>query len=208
MGSFFALDLIEAYPNAKVIIVERDMEEWYTSLEEAIISTTWGWRADFFTNFLAPLFGAKAGRTIRKVMLGFFEATNVTDLRSKARDRYRRHYADVRAAVPSERLLNFKLEEGWEPLCAYLGKEVPHIPFPKKNPKDVHVKRVKARQGLFLKMAIQVGCKKAVPWVFGLSAMAFGIALAKRPNIATGVLARFRVLVADLVQEQAKTIVS
>lgn len=207
MGSFFALDLIKAYPNAKVIIVERDIEEWYTSLEEAIISTTWGWRADFFTNFLAPLFGAKAGRTIRKVMFGFFEADNVTELRVKARDRYRRHYADIRAAVPPERLLDFKLKDGWEPLCGFLGKEVPTIPFPKKNSKDVHVKRVKARQSMFLKMAIVIGCKKALPWVFGLSTVAFGIALVQRPDIAKEVLAKFSAILAD-AQEQVMTITS
>lgn len=207
MGSFFALDLIKAYPDAKVIIVERDLGEWYTSLEEAIISTTWGWRADFFTNFLAPLFGAKAGRTIRKVILGFFEAANVTELRANARDRYRRHYADIRAVVPPERLLNLKLEQGWEPLCAFLGMEVPPISFPKKNPKDVHVKRVKARQGMFLKMAVQAGCNKALPWVFGLLAMALGTALSKRPDVAKEVLAKFRVLLA-VVQKQIKTIVS
>lgn len=207
MGSFFALDLIKAYPNAEVIIVERDIEEWYNSLEEAIISTTWGWRADFFTDFLAPLFGAKAGRTIRKVMFGFFEAENVAELRAKARDRYRRHYADIRAAVPSERLLDLKLEEGWEPLCAFLGKSVPHVPFPKKNPKDAHVKRVKARQTMFLKMAFRVGCRKALPWVFGLSAAAFGVALVQRPDVAKQVLTNSRAILAD-AQKQVKTIIS
>lgn len=207
MGSFFALELIKAYPNAKVIIVERDIEEWYTSLEEAIISTTWGWRADFFTDFLAPLFGAKAGRTIRKVMFGFFEAANVSELRAKARDRYRRHYADIRAAVPPERLLDFKLADGWEPLCAFLGKEAPHVPFPKKNPKDAHVKRVKARQDMFLRMAIQVGCRKALPWVFGLSAVAISIALVQCPDITKEVLAKFRAILAN-AQKQVITIIS
>ncbi|KAJ4424356.1 hypothetical protein N0V82_000875 [Gnomoniopsis sp. IMI 355080] len=196
MGSFFALELIKAYPNAKVIIVERDIENWYTSLEQAIISTTWGWRADFFTNILAPLFGGKAGLTIRKVILGFFEARDVTELRAKAKDRYRRHYADIRAAVPPERLLDFKLEDGWGPLCAFLGKQVPDMPFPRKNPKDVHVKRVKAKQDMFLKMAVKVGLRKALPWFFGLSAMALGIALIKRPDIAK-VLAKSKVILAE-----------
>lgn len=201
------MDLIKAYPNAKVIVVERDIEEWYTSLVEAVISTTWGWRADFFTDFLAPLFGAKAGRTIRKVMFGFFEAANVTELRAKARDRYRRHYADIRAAVPSERLLDFKLEAGWEPLCAFLEKEIPKVPFPKKNLRDAHVRRVKARQTMFLKMAIRLGCRKALPWVFGLSAVAFGIVLVQRPDVAKQVLVKLRAILAD-AQKKVKSIIS
>lgn len=207
MGSFFALELIQAYPNAKVIIVERDIDQWYTSLEEAIISTTWGWRADFFTNILAPLFGGKAGLTIRKVMLGFFEARNVTELRAKARDRYRRHYADIRAAVPPERLLDFKLEAGWGPLCAFLGKEVPDVPFPRKNPKDVHIKRVKAKQGMFLKMAVKVGFNKALPWLGALSAMALGIAVVKRPDIAKELSAKFTAILAE-TQKRVDSVVS
>ncbi|KAJ4397509.1 hypothetical protein N0V93_001740 [Gnomoniopsis smithogilvyi] len=197
MGSFFALELIKAYPSAKVIIVERDIEKWYTSLEEAIISTTWGWRADFFTNILAPLFGGKTGLTIRKVILGFFEARDVHELRVKARDRYRRHYADIRAAVPPERLLDFKLEEGWGPLCAFLGKEIPDVPFPRRNPKDLHVKRVKAKQGMFLKMAIKVGLKKILPWLVGLSAVALGTAFVRRAGFGKEILEKFKAIIME-----------
>ena len=37
---------------------------------------------------------------------------------------YLRHYERVRALVPKERLLEFKAKDGWEPLCAFLGKDV------------------------------------------------------------------------------------
>lgn len=207
MGSFFALELIQMYPSAKVIIVERDIDEWYDSLEEAIISTTWGWRADFFTNILAPLFGAKAGLAARKAMLGFFEARDVTELRAKARDRYRRHYADIRAAVPPERLLDFKLEEGWGPMCTFLGKEVPDMPFPKKNTKDTHIKRIRSRQSAFLKVALRAGFKKGLPWFAGLSAVVLGIALVQRPDLAKKVFAKSRAILAE-TQKQVKTMVS
>lgn len=179
MGSFFALELIKTYPDAKVILVERDVDSWYASVEEAIIRTTWGWRADFFTCFLAPLFGGKTGLTIRKVMLGFFEARNADEMRANAKDRYRRHYAEVRAAVPPERLLNFELSGGWEPLCAFLGKPVPEAPFPVNNPRDAHLARIKQRQNAFLKMAIWIGIKKVVPWVLGLTAVTFALVYSK-----------------------------
>jgi hypothetical protein len=39
----------------------------------------------------------------------------------------------VKRVTPSERLLLFRLEDGWEPLCNFLGKKVPNIPFPKVN---------------------------------------------------------------------------
>lgn len=192
MGSFFALDLIKAYPEAKIILVERDVDSWYRSVEEVIIQTTWGWRADFFTCVLAPLFGGKTGLTIRKVLLGFFEARDVNELRANAKDRYRRHYAEIRAAVPPERVLNFDLKEGWAPLCEFLGAEVPDVPFPRKNPREVHLNKVRQRQNMFLKMAIKVGLSKAAPWLVGFTTIAVGFTAMKRPDIFQSIWATSR----------------
>jgi hypothetical protein len=72
MGSFFAMQLIENYPAAKIILVERDIDEWYSSMEEAIFSTTSGLRANLVINVLGPLYGLNGGKTIRKIMLGFY----------------------------------------------------------------------------------------------------------------------------------------
>jgi hypothetical protein len=44
-----------------------------------------------------------------------------------------RHYASVRSAIPSDRLLEWEIMEGWEPLCSFLGVEVPDEPFPHLN---------------------------------------------------------------------------
>ena len=55
------------------------------------------------------------------------------EMRGVARERYREHYASVRKMVPGERLLEYRLGSGWEPLCAFLGKEVPDVEFPRVN---------------------------------------------------------------------------
>lgn len=39
----------------------------------------------------------------------------------------------VRNLVPKERLLEWAIEDGWEPLCEFLGKPVPNEPFPHVN---------------------------------------------------------------------------
>ena len=39
----------------------------------------------------------------------------------------------MQAAVPADRLLVFDVKEGWAPLCAFLGVEVPDEPFPHDN---------------------------------------------------------------------------
>ncbi|EUC33584.1 hypothetical protein COCCADRAFT_95630 [Bipolaris zeicola 26-R-13] len=163
MGSFFAMQLIEAYPEAKVILVERDIDSWYDSMEEAIFSTTWGMRADLIINMLGPLYGLNGGKTIRKIMLGFYGVRNVHEMRRVAKDRYKQHYAEIRAAVPKERLLEFRLEDGWEPLCEFLDKEVPKVPFPTKNKRAEHAERVRQKQNMFFKHVAIRFAKKVVP---------------------------------------------
>lgn len=39
----------------------------------------------------------------------------------------------IRGMVPPDRLLEWSADEGWEPLCKFLGKEVPDMPFPHAN---------------------------------------------------------------------------
>lgn len=39
----------------------------------------------------------------------------------------------IRGLVPRERLLEWTVEDGWEPLCEFLGKPVPNEPFPHVN---------------------------------------------------------------------------
>ena len=46
---------------------------------------------------------------------------------------YEAHVAAVRSTVPPERLLEHKLGDGWEPLCAHLGVPIPAIPYPNRN---------------------------------------------------------------------------
>ena len=46
---------------------------------------------------------------------------------------YREHNRRVRETVPAERLLVYRPGDGWEPLCAFLGCEVPAEPYPRVN---------------------------------------------------------------------------
>jgi hypothetical protein len=56
----------------------------------------------------------------------------VTD-RDYAIGKFNKRIADVKATIPSSRLLVFNVQEGWEPLCKFLGCDVPAISFPKLN---------------------------------------------------------------------------
>jgi hypothetical protein len=44
------------------------------------------------------------------------------------------HTAHIRSLVPKDNLLEFHPKDGWEPLCKFLGKDVPAgQPFPHVN---------------------------------------------------------------------------
>jgi hypothetical protein len=44
-----------------------------------------------------------------------------------------RHNAEVIATVPADRLLVWEAGQGWEPLCEFVGVDVPDAPFPNVN---------------------------------------------------------------------------
>ena len=44
------------------------------------------------------------------------------------------HNARVQEVIPADRLLVYRVQEGWEPLCKALGVPVPDVPFPRYNP--------------------------------------------------------------------------
>jgi len=46
--------------------------------------------------------------------------------------------------LPRERLLEWTAADGWEPLCQFLGKDVPLEAFPQGNPTTEWVERVGA----------------------------------------------------------------
>jgi hypothetical protein len=46
---------------------------------------------------------------------------------------FKAHIAEVQSVLPASRLLTFSVDQGWEPLCEFLGCSVPPISFPKLN---------------------------------------------------------------------------
>ena len=53
--------------------------------------------------------------------------------RQKLAEGFRLHNNHIRSMVPPERLLEFEAKEGWEPLCRFLGKPIPDVPYPNTN---------------------------------------------------------------------------
>ena len=64
------------------------------------------------------------------VLKDFGERTNNRDFMV---DYFRKWEASVIAECPAERLLVHRPGDGWEPLCAFLGVDVPDEPYPRVN---------------------------------------------------------------------------
>jgi hypothetical protein len=48
-------------------------------------------------------------------------------------DVFQRHNEKVKSKLPADRLLVWEVKQGWEPLCEFMGVEVPDEPFPHLN---------------------------------------------------------------------------
>lgn len=127
--SLLVPELMELYPNAKVICTVRDPKSWVESMTSAInAATMWYLRIvlfplptlRFWVDFVNVL--SEAGTKLYR------EKGPLTTLT------YDRHIAWLKRTVPEDRLVFFDVRDGWEPLCKALGKEVPDgIPFPRIN---------------------------------------------------------------------------
>jgi len=64
-------------------------------------------------------------------------------MQRNAREIFRAHYQMVKRVKPKERLLVFKLSNGWGSLCEFLGKEVPDVKFPRVNDTDAMTEKIR-----------------------------------------------------------------
>ena len=154
----FAEELLTAYPDAKVILTWRDPDSWVASMQRSYYAVLKSRGAKVMrvldTDFMRKYHAMGMG-TLR-----LWTGGDVDDL-GRLKQGYVAHYERMRALVPKERLLEWHPREGWEPLCEFLGRDVPRGEFPKVNQgdfvADLHVKMLVFRflvvVGKFLKRA-------------------------------------------------------
>jgi hypothetical protein len=150
LGSLFAEDLILAYPDAKVVLVERPLDEWIESMR-AVIAGDWifGIRG-FILCTLGPLVHVWEAVVVKDMILGWLQADSFEEAYRRMPIAYKEHSAMVRRLVLPERLLVMSLDDGWEPLCRFLSVPVPDVPFPCVNERNTMRQKVRWRVMLIL----------------------------------------------------------
>ncbi|TKA74475.1 hypothetical protein B0A49_06731 [Cryomyces minteri] len=133
----FVEELAKAYPDAKVVLTNRDVDEWLVSMDKTIFATLRSPVFRFFRYFDGECVGPFMD--YGDVWLYSFSHSRLPD-RVQCRKSYLDHYDRVRALVPRENLLELNLGDGWKPLCDFLEVPIPEGDYPNTNDAEAYAK--------------------------------------------------------------------
>lgn len=147
-GCSFYKELMEVYPEAKVLLSVRDPEKWYESVANTIYLVSK--RPDAVaTREVLEKIAPQGGAIIPAEGLDREQMMQLTKFiwgetfhgrfeeREHAIEVFNQHVEEVKKHVPPEKLLVYNVREGWEPLCSFLGVAVPKDkPFPALNSRE------------------------------------------------------------------------
>jgi Sulfotransferase domain len=136
-GAFFYRELIDVYPQAKVLLSVRDAHQWAESMRATVLRANRGdnvmrhlslaradvdasWRA--YNEMTSAMLFGPAG------LLPTGDDDETTLVRAS-----KRYVDEVRATVPASRLLVWEAADGWAPLCDFFDAPVPEQPLPRVN---------------------------------------------------------------------------
>ena len=125
-------ELMEEYPDAKVILTVRDADSWMKSWNalnrEILDSITF----KFFSKIPGTSFYIQK-KIHNETILGpngMFKGHKTEEAIKSEFIKWNKSVIDY---VPKERLLVYEIKDGWEPLCNFLNLPVPDMPFFHKN---------------------------------------------------------------------------
>lgn len=120
----FWKELMDYYPEAKVVLTIRDSQSWYESAYNTVFAQS-------------RLRVSDSKRTPHQDLMHKIVIQQTFDGQMEDRDHvikaYERRNEEIQRVAPPERLLVYRVSEGWVPLCKFLGKPVPTESFPKTN---------------------------------------------------------------------------
>jgi Sulfotransferase domain len=145
-GGYFYRDLMDVYPEAKVLLSVREPEAWESSMRQTV------WAVRHGESLIRLLSSAQAH--VNPQWKGFLNMIDRLVWEGRGTfasghaepqqliDTMNRHNEEVKRNVPSERLLVWSVTEGWEPLCDFLEVPVPQESFPHINDRTEFLNRV------------------------------------------------------------------
>ncbi|KOG26255.1 sulfotransferase family protein [Streptomyces wedmorensis] len=133
----------EAFPEAKVILTVREAEGWYRSTYDTLYQFV------LKSAEHPPEPGSRQARLLDLTSTMVWDG--VFDGRFEDKDHaiaaYHRHNEEVVRALGADNVLVYDVKQGWEPLCAFLGVDVPQEEFPHANDSAAMRQRIAAAAG-------------------------------------------------------------
>jgi Sulfotransferase domain len=136
-SAFHWRELMDAYPEAKVLLSVRDHESWARSMQDTICQIYFG---DSLLHHLAqaryhvdPAWKGWVDLMIDTFWSGRGPFADTRGDSTQMIEKAERWNQEVQATVPGDRLLVWEPKDGWQPLCEFLGVDVPAEELPKVN---------------------------------------------------------------------------
>ncbi|MDG1117489.1 MAG: sulfotransferase [Flavimaricola sp.] len=114
--AFYWRELATLFPDAKLILTVRKIDDWYASMEKTILK------------LMRDPDNNKMAKALADRVFGGAVEDRIDVIAS-----YEAHNEAVSAHYGPERLLTYELGSGWAPLCRFLDCAVPEIPYPSAN---------------------------------------------------------------------------
>ena len=114
-------ELMQAYPEALILLSVRDTNDWWISASQTIFPSVLAMPPGPLREMIEALWSNR-----------FTPAVDDEKMAKAAFEKFNEH---VRAGVPPERLLEWRPGDGWDPICAALELPIPPEPFPHVNTK-------------------------------------------------------------------------
>jgi hypothetical protein len=125
-------EMAETWPDAPVLLSERDPEAWYRSCKNSIhAAKELAMRGERHPPEENPPSPEVMQMINGLIWNGTFNGRFME--KDYAIDVFQRHNEKVKSKLPADRLLVWEVKQGWEPLCEFMGVEVPDEPFPHLN---------------------------------------------------------------------------
>ena len=122
----FWRELVEAYPDARIVLTTRSAQSWYDSISTTILEV-----------IKDPDSMPEVIREGSRMALNAIRRSIGDDWSREALiAAFNAHEAAVKQEIPAERLLVHSPKDGWGPLCAFLGVPVPEGDYPRSNHRD------------------------------------------------------------------------
>ena len=144
-AAIFPVELVAAYPEAAIILSYRSEDKWFASMESTLVHLQRTRTPD------DPSPMAVLSRKYHRHCWG-------VDFETTGREFFNQHNQLVRDSARGRKFLEWQPQDGWGPLCAFLGVDAPPegTPFPRSDDWLEYKKRVEeekhslAKQGALI----------------------------------------------------------